>query len=383
MMPPRPNQGSGDMDPERIFLGGIAVFLAVAVMALLLWWKCHTQIALLVFWIQGAELRLIGLFTDQFRPVLVGLRHANPAHQTPQTLWRLSTLTGQILRWPALIIIALLAALCLLRAPRERYQERFGFTGMQKALAKLHPIGAAWAGVPVELTLPSSPPLPLKPMDPALSVTEWMARFAPAPDRKVQIRQIDDALRTQLGGRWGGPQNALVIEKCVFMVCALQMERKKDDALDLLGRLSQALAPGMKKGEPSTPLVIPKPFERHLSRVWKKHSWDKAIALTSPHGWSRPALLTLLQEARLRSGVFNPGLFSMIQLVDRSLWLTLSASAYPRYGMPRHLMSVAPCLEAAAAIEHWQAECGVGRPLETPAIQRTLSTLLDLTSETD
>ena len=100
------------------------------------------------------------------------------------------------------------------------------------------------------------------------------------------------------------------------------------------------------------------------------------MQIAQGHGWSRTVLMALLQAARQKAGVLNASLFSVVQLVDRDLWLILSALPYPMPGRPVHAIITTACTEAAGALEHWRAECRRKQPLHEPNISVTLDTLL-------
>ncbi|MBB2156612.1 hypothetical protein HLH33_09875 [Gluconacetobacter diazotrophicus] len=369
---PRPDANTGHNDPARIAALILSVMVLVALIATALWFEFHRQIAVGVLAMGGAELRIISWFTHDYDQTLANLQDADPERVSAATLWTLCTLTGGFFRWPAMGLIAGLAVLCLLRAPRERYREQFGLPGLQKALARIHPIGKAWIGVELPLIRPADPDTALRPMDPALRLSEWQARHLGETKGPARTNAAERALVRQLGGPWRGPENAKPIEICLFMVFALQADRMKTEALELLAVLSSALSGHLNKGAPTEAIPLPPRFVRFLRRKLAGQRWDTARQMTAGHAFSRPALLTLLQHARVRSGVMNPGLFSTVQLVDRELWLVLAAASYPRDRMPLSMMSTAACIEAHAALEHWQAESGAGTPLEEPSIRRSL-----------
>lgn len=373
-MPVNPAPNTRSHDPERIASLLIGVCVGIALFSFLLWLKFHTQIVEAVLFVQGYELRLIGLFTHRYDAVLVNLGDAVPERVSASTLWELCTLTGSVLRWPALVLLVILAALCLTRAPLERHRKRFGLEGMQKALAEIHPLGAAWLGKGLKLVRPSPPEAPLAPLDPALNLEEWRARYVRG-NSAAQLRETTlQALEAQLGGPWRGPLEASVAEKCLFVAFSFFIQRRKDEAQSVLENLSVQLKGTLKDGAPSNFAKVSKSFVATLDKQLKKESFRSTLKIAEQHAFTRPALLSLLQEARLKAGVVNPGLFAAIQFLDRDLWLVLSAASYPRDGLPPYVMAIASCPEAAAALAHWKAECLAGRPLTTPQISSLLKT---------
>lgn len=373
-MPVNPAPSTRSHDPERIASLLIGVCVGIALFSFLLWLKFHTQIVEAVLFVQGYELRLIGLFTHRYDAVLVNLEDAIPERVSASTLWELCTLTGSVLRWPALVLLVILAALCLTRAPLERHRRRFGLEGMQKALAEIHPLGAAWLGKGLKLVRPSPPEVPLAPLDPALNLEEWRARYVRGNSPEDLRDATFQALKGQLGNAWNGPTTATPAEKCLFVAFSLFIQRKKDQAQGVLEELSLELKGSLKNGAPTSSKGVSARFVRKLDRQISRSDFNVTLQLAGQHAFSRPALLTLLQEARLKGGVVNPGLFAAIQFLDRDLWLVLSAASYPRDGLPPYVMAIASCPEAAAALAHWKAECLAGRPLTTPQISSLLKT---------
>lgn len=382
MRPISPAPGTRGLDPERLGSFFIGLAVGIALLLLFLWWTFHTQLAAAILFVQGLELELIGLFTHQYDTLRANLRDAMPERVSPGTLWTLCTITGSILRWPVLIIILGLIILCIVRAPRERYRRRLDLNGLQAVLARIHPIGAAWVGGTVAL----SDPAPIdesrpaghwvaRPMDPALRLPEWKERFMPGANMIARRRAAMRALKAQLGAPWTGLSSLSPVEKTLFLAFGLYIARRKDEAQTVLENLSRALAGTLDNGAPERPATLSPHYIRTLDRKVRSRPLDEALALAQRHGWTRTVLLTLLQQARLRSGVVNPGLFAAVQLLDRDLWLILAATSYPRDGRPFHNMTIAPCIEAAAAITHWVRECETGSAIPEPDFAPILAAL--------
>lgn len=377
MNPLNPAANTRAFDPERLGSLLVVTGAATALLLFFLWWKCHTQIVIAVLAIQNIELDLIGLFSHQYDRLHEEVRRANPAEVSAPALWTLCTVTGQVLRWPVLAVILGLAGICLTRAPRELYRRRFGLDGMQATLARMYPSGSAWPGTALPLVDPAAPSEPLRPMDPALKREEWSTRYVvwkTEDDRKFSAAE---ALARQLGQRWSGLSVLTTAESCMFLALTLYTQRRKKEAQAVLDDLAKALAKGRRRHAPMQTMAVPAVFRRDLDRRLAAADLSAALEMASRHAWTRPALMTLLQEARLRCGVVNPGLFAVIQLLDRELWLVLAAVSYPMHGLPPYVMSTTACPEASAAIEHWIAECAGGKPISEPRIAATLHAMGD------
>lgn len=374
----RPNASSGvpaRNDTERA-LGMLLVGLVLLIVLICgLWHRFHTEISRALLAEQHLTLRAFSLVTHRYDGLRLDLEEALPERVTAAKLWQLLTITGSAMRWPLAGIIGALAFLCMRRAPREQHKERLGLDGMQRTLARIHPVGSAFIGNDAVLVAPSPPAQALRPLDPALRIDEWKERYCQGDTQQSRSEAAESALGEQLGERWTSPEQSRPIVQFLFVVFALQAERRKKDAAALLGRLSNSLSGCFDKRAPTNPLAVPADVSRLVQNYLKRNDWNKARELTSNHAYSVPALLSLLQFARVQTGVFNPGLFACIQLVDRSLWLALSAVSYPRDGLPRHIVSIASCVEALGALEHWRAECEAGEKLHRKKIERSMEAL--------
>ncbi|WP_338333622.1 hypothetical protein [Acetobacter sp. LMG 32666] len=376
-MPQQPIGTGRDVDPENMILTALAIIVVATCLALLLWYEFHTQIAELVLYCAGAELRMISLFTHQYDQILVNLAHAQPEKVSGQTLWALCTLTGQAILLPSLGLFVVLGILCGIQAPRAIYRHRFGLEGMTRMLAKIHPIGQAWVGGAAKLTPPAPAGKPLRPMDPVLTPDEWLRRYAPGSTSDAEtVHQCHDALVRQLGNPWSSPAELSAVELCLFMVFSLYYTRQKDQAQAMLESLSAALSGRWNKGEIKRFVQLDKTFTQKMKKTYAASNWTSGIEIASRHAYVRPALMSLLQEARRKSGVVNPSLFSIVQLVDRDLWLILCGLSYPMPGRPLHAIVTTTCTEAAGAVEHWRAECLQGTPLPDPQLALTLTALM-------
>ena len=361
---------------QILFLIGGSLFL-LCVAGFLLWHFAHTQIVMAVLFEQRLILLAASLFTDSYASLLDRMAQADPHKVSAATLWQLLGLTGFLTLLPVLILFGVLGFFCAKRAPRGLYRDQFGYDGMKHALAQIHPVGQAWLGYSAQLREPPPPSAPLRPMDPFLQPDEWLARYGgDKPGTEAYAQAAQNALAAQLGTPWTGPQALSPVEQCLFMAFTLVCARRGDEAGNLLNALSRSLSGQWKQGEITAPLTIPPRTVEEFRKTLSAGDWQIGIQIVGHHAWSRTALMTLLQVARQKAGVLNASLFAMIQLVDRDLWLILSALPYPMPGRPMHAVITTACTEAAGALEHWRAECRTGQPLPEPHVSATLDTLL-------
>ncbi|MFT8780920.1 hypothetical protein [Acetobacter orientalis] len=361
---------------QVLFIIGVSLFL-LCVAAYILWQEAHTQVVMVILFEQRLILHIVSLFTDSYAPLLNKMAQAEPAKVSAATLWQLLGITGFLTLLPVLAVFAVCALLCATRAPGTIYRERFGLDGMKQALAEIYPIGRAWIGYSAKLREPTPPSAPLKPMDPFLQPDEWLARYAgDKPGTATYAQAAQNALAAQLGTPWTDPQALSPIEQCLFMAFTLVCARRGDAAGTLLDTLSLSLAGRWEKGEITAPLTLPDHTVKKFRKDLSAGDWELGLQIAQKHAWSRTVLMALLQTARQKTGVLNASLFSVVQLVDRDLWLILSALPYPMPGRPVHAIITTACTEAAGALEHWRAECRQKQPLPEPNISTTLDTLL-------
>lgn len=378
MSGPQQSFGAGrDVDPEQIIIMCLAITAVMTGLAFVLWYNFHTQIAIGLLSFAGVELRIEGLFTHRYDQILANLVHAQPEKVSARTLWTLCTITGKIILLPSLGLFTVLGILCAIKAPRAVYRHKFGLDGMTRMLASIHPVGSAWVGASPRLLPPAPAGKPLRPMDPVLTTGEWLQRYAPGPSgERETVLQAHNALVAQLGQLWTSPEKLTPAELCLFMAFSLYHDRQKDKAQQLLENLSSALSGRWKKGEIRKSVQLDRKFGQKMLTLYRSKTWTNALEIASRHAYVRPALMSLLQEARRKAGVVNPSLFSVIQLVDRDLWLILCALSYPMPSQPIHAIVTTTCTEAAGVTEHWRSECIAEKPCLEPQFAQTLTSLM-------
>ena len=84
--------------------------------------------------------------------------------------------------------------------------------------------------------------------------------------------------------------------------------------------------------------------------------------------------MSVLNEARRRSGVLAPASFNGLKLVDRPLWYALHSLGFPGDG-PGQNIHPNPRIEAVGARDHWAAERAARQPIVAPAIEQGLASV--------
>lgn len=375
------------MNPERDHHhrpddGPLAVLLLLGLLGVgtwLAWTAFRPQIVGAVLSTQGALAGLAGLFTDRFDLLVRQLATADPVDPsiTAGRLYRLAHDVGGFYRVPAALLLGALGVLCFRRAGATAFRRDFDLPGLMREQARTFRFTAPFASRSLRPVAPA-PGAP-RPLDPALHAPEWAARFARGPDGGFDGSAARRALAAQLGPLWEGPDRAAPHVRCLFAAFALHAARCRDEARDLLGDTAESLphAPGEGAAGPSEALAFGSDVVARAD-AWLRHPHvaRPCAKVAARHGFTAPALMTVLCHARERAGVLNPGMFAFLQFVDRPLFLACDALGFPVPGTPWHRgPAPMPATEAAGAREHWAAECEAGGPLRLPVVGAAAETV--------
>jgi intracellular multiplication protein IcmP len=356
-------------DEALIILGGVLLFLGAGAFAA--WWFCRDEIITAVLALQHWMMAPAHLVTDAYRNLDHQVLTADPSNPDigPGDLWQLAHDVGRFWRWPASLLLLILAGLCA-RQARGRYKRDLDLRGLMREQA-VH-----FRTIKPFLSRELGPVAPAegepRPIDPALHAGEWAIRFARTPEGLFSEAGARSALARQLGPLWAGYQAAQPHVRVLAAVFALFAARRREEAMDLLGDLAEAVPPGHDEGPegPAHALRVPASVAT-AADAWMRDPEivGPAERLAAGHAYTHTALMSLLCQARERSGVFNPGLFAFVQLIDRLLYMALDSLGAPTPGQPWHRSAAqAPYAEALGVREHWSTEREIGRPLYVPVV---------------
>ena len=119
--------------------------------------------------------------------------------------------------------------------------------------------------------------------------------------------------------------------------------------------------------DPKTLAVADRVLAETKAAVW-------AIDIMDAHHFTTPGLMSVLNAARLRSGVLAPAQFAFLKLVDRRLWYALHALGFEQDGLIAH-PHPSQRIEAIGARAHWAAERAVGAPIPTPEFDAAIAAI--------
>ena len=362
---------------------GATIFFTLMIVAGLwaIWHFFHQQITNAIGSVRHGELWLILQFVSPataHRLLITDWYNylGNPrARLSFDDIRNTSPLTGHFLRYPATVLLALMAYVTLFRAPGSGPKNAYSLDRLIKAQSRTWPVITPITNFNPATSNARDPdghdPLPaeLPLFAEALSPDEWLRFHRIAPYDSVEHERSShpldrdatiQAFAEQLGGRWRDAASLPWDARCLFAVFALKSARKRDEADELLGRLAVAANPrhGMA-------LDLSAGLKRDIMKIVNDPKLGgEAAKITRKHAFVATALLGLLMHARTRGGVLAPAQFVWLRGAHRALW-------YPLNNLGRHSFHT----EAAGAMAHFQAEIMAGTPLFSPKVGTAVDTL--------
>ena len=356
---------------------GFSLILICVGLAILGWtaWKLwHAEISAGALLVAHREMQAIAWVSDRFSQADIGVQRADPAGVQFNDLVRLYRNIGTEFLYPAMALVLGLAALSFFRAGNARFTRAFDLDKLMAEQAKTSRSTAAFVGR--NLTLSGVRAGDPRPADPALHVSEWIAKYAQRDGRFHEASARRELVR-QLGAEWKGRSSASPTVRCMLAAFALHGAERREEAAGLLGLLSEGLpVDKTDSGDgPEEPLAFdPKTLavaDRVLAET-KAAVW--AIEIMDAHHFTTPGLMSVLNAARLRSGVLAPAQFAFLKLVDRRLWYALHALGFESDGLIAH-PHPSQRVEAIGARAHWAAERAVGAPIPTPEFDAAIAAI--------
>lgn len=376
---PNANQRHGGQSAEEgmMLCGVILLFLAAS--CWFAWHRWHGEIAGGVMAAQRWQMQVIGHFTQQYFDLDDQVAAADPSLVGIDALWRLLHNVGAFFRIPMAAAVAGLAIACLLLAAPSRFTRDIDLPWLMQIQAEVFPSAAAFVGRGLKLVSPQAGTP--RPCDPALTPAEWVRRFA-LVNGHYDAEKAEGALSLQLGPPWQGLAEASPQVRCMVAVFALHAARRRQDAIQLLGTLSNALPnnPGDGPSGPAEPLAFGSAGVAEADRILGDTALlAPCLAVAGLHAFTAPAMMSVLTLTRQQAGVLAPAQFAFLKLVDRPLWYALHSLGFP--GGQNRAEQPNPRIEAVGARDHWATERDVGQPLPVASLDRSLAVVRKKASE--
>jgi intracellular multiplication protein IcmP len=357
---------------EQVVLSAAFIGLALIFLLVFAWMKAHGAISRGVLDTMRWEIDAFDYGPS--RTPMMEMINAIPASSA--SLLLLAHVIGMVsaeFALPLSILVTSLGILLVVVAPSNRHATPLTLDGLMKQQATVFRSIAAY--LPRHL-VPVAPLLPTpRPADPALHFGEWLFCHALDNGAVFQSDRAVAALDAQLGDIWTGIETAPPAARMMIAVCALHLARRRKDATDLLGLVSESLATetaGEGGSGPAQPLVlgesIIKVIDGYLADSGLRTS---AEVILRRHGFVTTAVMGLLNTSRARAGILAPAQFNFLKLVDRNLWYALQSLGFPISETEDGPMPN-PKIEALAARAHWEAERAAGSPLVIPHIDAAI-----------
>jgi intracellular multiplication protein IcmP len=362
--------GSDDYAGFSLILIGVGL----GILGWAVWKLWHPEISRIALLVAHWEMQAIAVFSERFSQADIGVQRASPAAVQINDLVKLYRNIGIEFLYPAMALVLALAALCFLRAGNARFTRAFDLDRLMAEQARTSRSTAAFVGRGLKLAgVRAGDP---RPADPAIHVSEWIARYASKDDRFDEATARRELVR-QLGAEWRGRGVAAPAVRCMLAAFALHGVGRRDEAVGLIGLLSEGLPVDKADGRegPDQPLAFDAKTLAVADRVlaeMKVSAW--ALDVMAAHHFTTPGLMSVLNQARLRSGVLAPAQFAFLKLVDRRLWYALHALGFEADGPLGH-PHPSQRIEAIGARAHWAAERAVGAPIPTPEFDAAIAAI--------
>jgi len=360
---------------DYLAISAVIIVVGVGFGAYELWTHYHAEISWGVLSYAHWQIFHISKFTDAYLQQDAVIRAAHPDQATLSQLWALLNSIGCALRVPAIALMLILAVACYFGASTARFCRQFDLAGLRKEQARFFRSASAMLGRQLSLVgIRNGDP---RPADPALLPTEWVKRYASRADGSLDETAALRALARQLGPKWTGFAEAAPHVRFLFAAFALHLAGRREEAFLLLGDLAEKLprdGKGSKNG-PAKPLSFPAALSDEADRFLEDAALYAPVrALAEKHAYTSTALMSVLNEARRRSGVLPPATFNAIKLVDRPLWYALHSLGFPGDG-PGQNSHPNPRVEALGSRDHWAAERAIKTSLPMPMVGQALASI--------
>jgi len=370
-------KGAGASPNDYTVFSLVVIVLGGGLGLWLLWDSHHAEISAGLIQLFHWQIEGLRLFTDRFDLADRQMLATDPAYVEAGTLIRMARSIGSYVLYPAVGFVLWLGLIAFLYAAASRYCRRFDLDRLMREQA------LTWRGilpfVERKLRLVPLARNGVRPLDPALTVEEWVRLHASDRDGGFDEEAARTELNRQLGSPWQGVRTASPAVRCMLAAIALHGAARREEAQTLLGDYAAGFAePGREDGAgPAKPLSFPPALVRRADAILKDRTLLFAVLPEeSRHAYATPVLMSALTQARAQAGILAPAQFSFLKFVDRRLWYALHSLGFPSAGQG-YTVHPNPRVEAIGARDHWATECAIGKPLTKPAMEQALRAIRD------
>jgi intracellular multiplication protein IcmP len=359
MAAPAQQQPQGDNSLGALWLA-LFFFLAMG----LIWYIFHQQIVSYVLKIKYIEAVFISLFTETVIPLA---NTANAMSHVPvpfNDLKYIVQLVGEYIRYPAAIILVIMAGVVFYGHPTMRFkrthtmkslldQERFNWPQIMPVstvdLVKIHIDQGPWAMALTPMQFAKKHKLLYEERE-----TSEIIKIG-AQREKVNVgvlrAEAHQVFAMQLGQYWQGVDKLPMHVKALFVIFSARANRDQDCAKNLLDQLATSSISGQLDFTDVDMLAKKYKDGPLVTKVIQRHAFMITV------------MASMLQLAR-EDGVVASSDFLWLKLVDRNMWFMLNA-----------IGRQTPPSEISGAFAHWLAEKKLGRRISVPMVEEAVKAL--------
>lgn len=349
-------QGDNSLAPFWITIGLFAL-------AWVIWTVAHVQIASFILKLRLLEVDLIRMFVPSAQNLATVISNSSPADMSFRDLAGISNSVGKYLRYPAVIILAVLAVAIYVSNPNLRYKKTYSMQMLVDEEKVNWPQIMPVANLDLVNTNIFEGPWAMSeaPMQFAKKHQLLQEEHVVSSDTAVYVKdktivtvQRDLAYQVfaiQVGRYWTGIEHLNKHTRALFAVFAARAAHDRDGAQQLLMQIATSTAGGKLDFSGTDALL-----EKH------KNNKD-VVKVTQSHAFVLTVMASMLKLART-DGVLATADFIWLKPIDRALWYMLNSvgrqTAFP---------------EASGPFAHWLAECALDRKLSVPMVDEAVIAL--------
>lgn len=355
-MPPVMPSGGGE---QRDSGSGIVwMMFGVIIGVFGIWMAGHTYIVAGFFKLKLAEISLVNFFTDELGPVRTAILHTDPAQVSFGDLNNIAGAVGQYIKYPAALILLLLAILLYSKSSVSRFHTIYNMRSLLTLGVRLWPQSRPALTIDLikEDINQGSWAMAMNPMQFAKRyrlLREKKAEFLEdrlSKEAKTTVSLIHSRANRiftiQLGRQWQGIDKLSGHYKALYAAFAAKAARDSAGSREFLRKVADSYRIGKMNFSGTEELLAKHQNDPHV------------LAITGKHAYELTVMASLLSLAR-SDGVLPTADFMWLKPIDRSLWFMLNSVG----------RQTAVC-EAAGPFAHWLAEKEMGRKIMTPMVEQ-------------
>ena len=355
---PPPGGGQGGSDNS---LGPLWVMVGIFVAGWLSWTAWHTEIIMVYFKLKEVEIGLVSFFTSVLEPLATWLKHVDPGSVSFTQAADVSTIIGEYLRYPIILILGVFAFVLYFLNINSRFRKSYTMQSLIEEEKSNWPQVMPIVKPDIHKASIHNGPwaMAMTPLDFAKKhnlienreqlIKECLSGKKPLIEiNKGKARSI---FAMQMGPPWQGVEklnNHTLGLFTVFAACAVH-DRKT--ANKLIDQLAMSATAG-------------KIDIANVKKLLSKFISDKAVGrVVHSHAYVYTIMSSMLELART-DGVLASADFIWLKSTERNLWYVLNTVGRQT-----------PFVETAGPYAHWLAERELRRKIYTPMVDEAVEAL--------